>query len=1171
MTISSDIVNQVQQLYVAYFNRPADLGGLNYWASVVAAQGSTAAVSAAFAKSPEYTTAFAGKSSYETVNQIYTNLFGRGAELGGLQYWGLLLDQGKITIDNAVTQIAAGAQGSDAIAYGNKVAAAGVFTTSLDSAGSALAYASAAAALVAKNFITSITDNASFTANTTPEAIATAVAALVTANESQSNTPQTLTLTANFDSVGFVPSATQQLKGNDTFISTNPGTTAATDTFNAFDNLDGGLGIDTFKIASGAALALPTTAIVKNIEIAEIQTASTLTADVSAWTGLTKLTTSSVGATAVTAGATTAVVVNEASAGATTIIGGSTVSVSLSGTDNSAISISKGAGALTFSHSGGGTGATSISTTAGNVTSTETGTTNGGLSIDKTTGNVIATRAGENTGAVSIAGTSGTVAYTGTSSATGDATGGAITVNGGTTINVTQATGSLALNKTFTNGTVTITGGATTTAVTVNNAIEVGKSTTVAGVADASVNIIDVNSNGGNAAKSTSAGTITSATVTGFSTLNIADTALTTLSVTGGTGNIIIDNTPYVNTDVTPNVTQPTATTLGLTINGQTGGTLDDADIYTTLNVTTAGTANSTLANITFGKAEALTVAGTKGLTLTSAAGLTALKTVTVSGSAGITADLSGATVTSVTTTATTGASTVTIDGSKATFTGGAGVDKVTVATGSTKTVTLGAGNDTLTLGAVTPTVALGGGDGVDTLSIGAAAAVTASGNSAFAGLVTGFESLILTTATGAQDVNVAVLGGFNNVTVDAATAVAGANLTLTGLPTAGILNLAKHDATFVANIVNTAFAAGASDTITLNLSDADGTVRNFGTVNAANVENFIVNTIDGKTGADGTNPDAISLGAVGKSITVAGNGGLDLTATSTALTNVDASGITLGGFVWESGALNAAVAVKGSATGTNAINFEDITANAIVTYTGGSGADTVGLGTIASTKAHTINLGGGTTNNTVNNGATANGANVVTSTATGTDTVTLGSGANVVNLGNGINNFTAGNGNNTYTGGTGVDTVTVGSGQNTLTLGTGNDIVIFSAVPTGVNAYSTVLDAAKGDVLTVTNLGTETFGTKISLASTAVFQDYANAVVAQGGNASVNGHFGWFQFAQTVGGVTTTDTYLVQSRHDGSGVNPAFVAGTDFIVKLTGVVDLSLVTGTGTNALTLG
>jgi S-layer protein len=140
---------------------------------------------------------------------------------------------------------------------------------------------------------------------------------------------------------------------------------------------------------------------------------------------------------------------------------------------------------------------------------------------------------------------------------------------------------------------------------------------------------------------------------------------------------------------------------------------------------------------------------------------------------------------------------------------------------------------------------------------------------------------------------------------------------------------------------------------------------------------------------------------------------------------------------------------------------------------------------------------------------------------------------------------------------------VTVGGGLNTLTLGTGADVVTLTAVGANVNTYTTIADAHAGIQIAFVNLGTETFTTaKVTLAGTAVFQDYANAVIQAGGNASVNGSFGWFQFSG--------DTYLVESRHDASGVNTSFVNGTDAIIKLSGLIDLSTATGGTTNTLTL-
>src|SRR5438093_1501172 len=94
----------IQKLYIAYFNRPADYFGLNYWEGVVeAANGSTAAVSAAFAASAEYKAAYAGLDTNHVLGQIYQNLFGHAADLPGLTYWADALAKKVFTIDQAVT------------------------------------------------------------------------------------------------------------------------------------------------------------------------------------------------------------------------------------------------------------------------------------------------------------------------------------------------------------------------------------------------------------------------------------------------------------------------------------------------------------------------------------------------------------------------------------------------------------------------------------------------------------------------------------------------------------------------------------------------------------------------------------------------------------------------------------------------------------------------------------------------------------------------------------------------------------------------------------------------------------------------------------------------------------------------------------------------------------
>ena len=658
----------------------------------------------------------------------------------------------------------------------------------------------------------------------------------------------------------------------------------------------------------------------------------------------------------------------------------------------------------------------------------------------------------------------------------------AIVVTGGTTITVTQNKVN-AVNTTSTAGAVTVTGSALTTAVSVLGSAAATASATVAGRTNGAVTVNDVNYG------TTTAGTISSVTVNGYTTLSINDSALTTLSVANGSGNIIIDNSNAVSVPVK---------TLAVTVNGLTGGTLDDADVYTTLNVTTA-TANSTLANITTGAVTALNVAGTNVLTLTSAAGLGALKTATVSGSAGLTADLSGATVTAVNTTATTGTSTITLNAVNATFTGGAGVDKVTTSVAApTKAISLGDGNDSLTLASGTTSVTgvITGGNGIDTLSMVAADAVTASGSAAFAGKVSGFEVLSVTGATGTQAIDLSVLGGYNNVTSNASAGT----LTLNNMASNGTLTVTGDTAGTGYVVAITNATTGTSDVLNLALTKAG--LLTAGSVTAANVETVNITTAD--TQSTPTNPlDTLTLVAdSAKTITISGNAGLNLSGLTTdvGLTNLNASGITTGGFSFTSGATTSAATITGSATGANTVVLT--AATVADTYIGGTGVDNV---TIANGLANTITTGAGN------------------------DIVSVGV-ASAASIG--------------------------AQGVNTITLGAGADVVTLKGVVLNGNSYSYINDAAVGDTITfasvdtgATTASTFTNTAKIVLAPTAAFADYLNAAASTATSTTI-ANFAWFQY----GG----NTYIV----DDTTTTGAFVNGADTIVQLTGLVTVNGFTG---------
>ena len=183
MAIVATHVAAVQELYVAYFGRPADVAGLDYWTNVVADQGgSTTAVSASFATQPEYIVQYFGKTNAQVVDQIYANMFGRASSnTDGRSYWVNLLNEGKVGISTIVAEVANGAQGADADSVENKVAAATAFTAALDTEAEQAGYNGTSALALAKAFITGVTTDATLTNATAPEALAATVAGVVKA------------------------------------------------------------------------------------------------------------------------------------------------------------------------------------------------------------------------------------------------------------------------------------------------------------------------------------------------------------------------------------------------------------------------------------------------------------------------------------------------------------------------------------------------------------------------------------------------------------------------------------------------------------------------------------------------------------------------------------------------------------------------------------------------------------------------------------------------------------------------------------------------------------------------------------------------------------------------------------------------------------------------------
>ena len=173
MAQAADYSNLVQQLYIAYFGRPADYFGLlNFEAALTAANAPTdlaglvAAYSTnvavkslidSFGTSSESTTLYSIGSTESFVNAIFENLFNRTAAVSGLSFWVNGITSGAVTRGDAALCILAAASANDMSTVNAKTAIASAFTANLDTATEIVSYSGANAAALARNMLNSVT------------------------------------------------------------------------------------------------------------------------------------------------------------------------------------------------------------------------------------------------------------------------------------------------------------------------------------------------------------------------------------------------------------------------------------------------------------------------------------------------------------------------------------------------------------------------------------------------------------------------------------------------------------------------------------------------------------------------------------------------------------------------------------------------------------------------------------------------------------------------------------------------------------------------------------------------------------------------------------------------------------------------------------------------------
>jgi S-layer protein len=359
--------------------------------------------------------------------------------------------------------------------------------------------------------------------------------------------------------------------GTDTFVGTslNDVITAnfenGLNEFSAADTVDGGAGTDTLNITTIADYTNPAGATVTGVENASITANGTIIADTTAWTDLTSLNTTAVGASLVNAAITTNVVSNASAVGAAAVLvaGGDDVTVNATGVNAGLITV----GAVTAA--------------AGDVV-------------------------------VNATGTAGTSAI------------GAITVTAGGNVTVNQ-TASNAANTTLTLGSVTVNGGAATTAVAVNNAAIATASATVVGVGvGGAVTILDSVAAGADTIATVTLSNFgtTAITSSALSTLNVTSDATTP----SGAITLNAQSTTAPATTLTINsaggimgtVTNANANYTTINVNSSAGtvmGSLVAGAGATTLNFTGAG-ATSLTANTFLATLVDINVTGTGGVSL---------------------------------------------------------------------------------------------------------------------------------------------------------------------------------------------------------------------------------------------------------------------------------------------------------------------------------------------------------------------------------------------------------------------------------------------------------------------------------------------------------------------------------------------------------------------------
>ena len=177
--VVTDYHDVVQKIYVGYFGRPADPGGLAFFAerfltlnaptnieAMGNAYGANADVRAlidVFGTSAESQALYPGDNSV-FMDAVYRNLFGRAADPAGKAFWVGKLNANNDTRANAAVNIMAGALGSDVDIINKKMAVATYFTNALVTPLQRAAYSGLEANVGIRTMLSTVTTSTDTTA-----------------------------------------------------------------------------------------------------------------------------------------------------------------------------------------------------------------------------------------------------------------------------------------------------------------------------------------------------------------------------------------------------------------------------------------------------------------------------------------------------------------------------------------------------------------------------------------------------------------------------------------------------------------------------------------------------------------------------------------------------------------------------------------------------------------------------------------------------------------------------------------------------------------------------------------------------------------------------------------------------------------------------------------------